>query len=58
MLLCTKISFVKSFFNFESNRGFLFRNSIELTLKTWREKIILTCFTKIIAKQSFVIQYA
>ena len=41
MLSCTEISFVISFFlvlrNFESNRGFLLRNSIELILKTWRK---------------------
>ena len=43
--------------NFESNRGFLLRNSIELTLKTWKN-IISTCFTKMIAEQSSVIQYA
>ena len=43
--------------NFESNRGFLLRNSIELILKTWK-KLISTCFTKIIAEQSSVIQYA
>ena len=41
--------------NFESNRGFLLCNSIELhiILKTW-EILILTCFTKIIAEQSSV----
>ena len=45
--------------NFQSNRGFLLRNSIELILKTWICLIIiLTCFTRMIAEQSSVIQYA
>ena len=59
MLSCTEISFDISLFsvvrNFESNRGFLLRNSIELILKTWK-KLILTCLKKIIAEQSSVIQ--
>ena len=37
----------------------ILRNSIELLLKTLGEEIFfLTCFTKIIAEQLFVIQYA
>ena len=70
--LCTKLkltnyaimrwnSFVISVFNFEenfeSNPGFLLRNSFELILKTWK-KVMLTCLTKIIADQSSVRQYA
>ena len=31
--------------------GFLLRNSIELILRTWK-KLMLTCFTKMIAEQS------
>ena len=42
--------------NFESNRGFLLRISIELILKTW--KILILTRTKIIDEQSSVIQYA
>ena len=58
MLSCAEISFVISVFNlrnFESNPGFLLRNSIELILKTWK-KVILTCLTKIITDQSSVSQ--
>ena len=55
MLSCTKISFVITFFsiliNLESNPGFLLRNSIKLLTQNL-EKVILTCFTKIIAEQS------
>ena len=34
--------------NFESNRGFLLRNSIELILKNLEKNIIVTCFTKLL----------
>ena len=51
MLSCTEISFVRFFFffflrNFESNRGFLLRNSIELILKTF-DMCYKNCWTVI-----------
>ena len=60
MLSCTEISFVISFFNFEKfwvKPGFPFTQLNRANIQNL-EKIILTCFTKIIAEQSSVIQYA
>ena len=61
MLSCTEISFVISFSKFweiRSQNGFPFTQLNQATYSKLREKIILTCFTKMIAKQSSVIQYA
>ena len=62
MLSYTEIKFCYIFFqfwlNFESNRGFLLLNSIELILKTWKIFFFWTCFAKLIAEQSSLIQYA
>ena len=62
MLSCTEISFVISLFNFEKfwvNPGFPFTQLNRAnTQNLERKKIILTCFTKMIAEQSSVIQYA
>ena len=58
MLSCTELSF----FNLEKfgvKRGFPFTQLNQATYsKLEEEKVILTCFTKIIAEQSSVIQYA
>ena len=61
MLLCTEISFVISFFNFEKfgvKPGFPFTQLNHATYSKLGKKVILTCFTKRIAEQSSVIQYA
>ena len=62
MLSCTEISFVISFSQFweiwSQTLGFLLRNSIKPLSQNLEKKVILTCFTKIIAEQSSVIQYA
>ena len=61
MLSCTESSFVISFFNFEKfgvTSGFPFTQLNQATYSKLGEKIILTSFTKIIAEQSSVIQYA
>ena len=58
MLSCTEINFVISFYNFEKfgvKPGFPF---MQLKLTQKLEKEMLTCFTKMIAEQSSVIQYA
>ena len=60
MLLCTEISFVISFFNFEKfgvKPGFPFTQLNQAILTQNLEKVILTCFTKMAAEQSSVIQY-
>ena len=60
MLSCTAISFVISFSNFEKfgvKPGFLFTQLNQATYSKLEEKkVILTCFTKIIAELSSVIQ--
>ena len=43
--------------NLKSNLGSFYAIQSSYLLKTWK-KVILTCFTKIIAEQSSVIQYA
>ena len=63
MLSCTEISlkFVISVFNFEKclvKPGFPFTQLNQATYSKRGKKVILKCFTKIIAEQSSVIQYA
>ena len=62
MLSCTEICcyiFLSILRNLESNSDFLLRNTISLlTQNLEKREVILTCFTKIIGKQSSVIQYA
>ena len=64
MLSGTEISFVISFFSFNFEK-FRVQPGVPLTQlnqatcsKLGKKKVILTCFTKIIAEQSSVIQYA
>ena len=60
MLSCTEISFVIFFLllrNLESNPCPFTQLNQAYLLKTWK-KVNLICFTKMIADQSSVIQYA
>ena len=61
MLSCTEISFVISFFNFDKvgvKVGFPFTQLKQATYSNLGKNLILTYFTKLIAEQSSVIQYA
>ena len=54
MLSCTEISFVISFIDFEKFRvkpGFPFTQLNQATYSKLEKKVILTCFTRIIAEQ-------
>ena len=61
MLSCTEICFGISIFNFEKfgvKPGFLCTQLNQATYSKLGKRVILTRFTKIIAEQSSVIQYA
>ena len=61
MLSFTEISFVISFFNCEKfgvKPGFPFTQLNQATYSKLGKKVILICFTKIIAEQSSIIQYS
>ena len=61
MLSCTEICCVISVFKFEKfgvKPGFPFTQLNQSTYSKLGKKVILACFTKMIAEQSSVIQYA